>query len=122
MGIKKSKSRTPRVPVEELKDFPQLTAWLTHLHDDSWRSTKTLFHSYTSTTIAADQISGYVRSVPGVIPDDHIELTHQKLPPNIGIVGTACTTTDQVVIKLFNKSSGPVTLESQILKIKATRF
>jgi len=121
-----AKSRVSRIPFEELeeKGLPQLAQWLTRLHDDSLRQTRTFFISFTSTfTAVASSITNKERTVKGVVPDDLISIAEpSKASGSAMIIGAYSSATDQVTIRFGNFTASGAKVQPKVYKIKATRF
>ena len=111
----------PRVPLEEIEDYPQLSRWLTRLMEESFRRTRALKVTLTTTSLASGMTTVDL-GVVGLTPDDHVEVTKPTDTTDIGIVAAWCSATDVARIKFHNISSGSVSIPSEVYKIASTRI
>ena len=119
----------PRVPLEELEGMPQLAAYLTRLHEDSFRKVQTHQISLSATntgTVAGGDSLVLTLGAKGVTPDDHVSV--RPIPGGSGtmtgklFIGESwCSATDVVKVKFANIGSTATTVAKLKYKVIATR-
>jgi len=123
---KKSKSRTPRVPVEELDGLglTQTSIWLQDLHDSSFRNTITTYYTFTQTfSVSSLSPKRIDKTITGILPDDEISANMDRHTDWLVMTAPHCSATARVTFRFVNMHpTDTITVDPLIMKVKATRF